>query len=292
MRIGAFEIQEPVPEFQELHVLVMLYPWVDVGSVGTLTLNRLERYFGAQELGRLARPGTFFDFTRYRPMSRSVEGRRVVTTPNSIIHYARRQESPDFLLCHLLEPHAFAEEYSESLLELLKWFNVKRYCRLGAMYDDVPHTRPLLVTGSLGGQDFKDKTGIISPRRKVYQGPTTIMNLVTEGVDNLGIENMSLMVHLPQYVQLEEDYSGVTRMLQTLCSLYDFPADLPEVENGERQYRELDAVVERNASVKALVQRLEAYYDTRTSSDSSESPPLSPKIEEFLQEMGDGLDKS
>ena len=75
MRIGAFELNEPVPELNDPHVFAMIRPWVDVGSVGTLTLNRLERYLGSTELGKLARPGNFFDFTRYRPTMKNVDGR-------------------------------------------------------------------------------------------------------------------------------------------------------------------------------------------------------------------------
>ena len=34
-------------------------------------------------------------------------------------------------------------------------------------------------------------------------------------------------VHLPQYVQLEEDYAGAARLLEVLSSIYDLPPDLP-----------------------------------------------------------------
>ena len=53
MQIGAFELNEPLPELRDPHVFAMVRPWVDVGSVGTLTLNRLERFMGSKELGRL-----------------------------------------------------------------------------------------------------------------------------------------------------------------------------------------------------------------------------------------------
>ncbi len=76
MRLGAFELNEPLPELNEPHALAMLQPWIDVGSVGTLTLSWLETYLGAKELASLARPGNFFDFTRYRPTSYFQEGRR------------------------------------------------------------------------------------------------------------------------------------------------------------------------------------------------------------------------
>ena len=57
---------------------------------------------------------------------------------------------PDLLFLHLMEPHAFAETYIKSLADLLKAFDVKRYCRISGMYNAVPHTRPLKVTGSPG----------------------------------------------------------------------------------------------------------------------------------------------
>ena len=126
MRIGAFEINEPVPDLQEPHALTMIRPWVDVGSVGSLALTRLERHFGATELGKLARPGNFLDFTRYRPVISMREGRRQITVPNSFINYAIREDGHDFLFLRLLEPHMFGEDYTDSIVELLKTFGVKR----------------------------------------------------------------------------------------------------------------------------------------------------------------------
>ena len=297
MRIGAFEIQEPVPELREPHVFAMIRPWVDVGSVGTLTLNRLERYLGSKELGRLSRPGNFFDFTRYRPTMRVVQGKREVKIPNTIIRFAKSENGPDYLFFHLLEPHCNGEDYTDSVLELVKHFNVKRYCRVGAMYDAVPHTRPLLVTGSLGKVEQLRPVPHFKMRGSTYQGPTTIMNLLNEGIDRSEIESINFMVHLPQYVQLEEDFTGASRMIEVLSSVYDtIPGDLAPVRRGQRQYRELNATVERNSELKDLIQQMEAYYDAQLDAEESsatEPAPianLSPEIERFLSELGDRLD--
>src|SRR6476619_5013852 len=120
MRIDAFEVSEPLPELREPHALVMIRPWVDVGSVGSLTLRRLERHFGAKPLAELARPGTFFDFTRYRPTVKLVNGEREFTYPNSLVKFAQPADGPGLVFLHLLEPHAMAEDYVESLEELFK----------------------------------------------------------------------------------------------------------------------------------------------------------------------------
>ena len=297
MKIGAFEILEPVPELREPHAFAMIRPWVDVGSVGTLTLNRLESYLGSKELGRLSRPGTFFDFTRYRPNMRVVKGKREVKIPNSIIRFAKSENGPDYLFLHLLEPHSNGEDYTDSILEVVKHFDVKRYCRVGAMYDAVPHTRPLLVTGSLGKVEQLRPVPHLKTRHSTYQGPTTIMNLLNEGIDQSDIESISFMVHLPQYVQLEEDFTGASRMIEALSSVYDtIPADLAPVRRGQRQYRELNATVERNSELKQLIQQMEAYYDAQLdseeSSDTEQAPVanLSPEIEKFLSELGERLD--
>ena len=279
------------------HVFAMVRPWVDVGSVGTLTLNRLERHLGSKELGKLARPGEFFDFTRYRPTMRLVQGEREVKIPNSIIRYAQTEEGPDYLFFHLLEPHSNGEDYTDSLLEIVKYFQIKRYCRIGAMYDAVPHTRPLLVTGTLGDVQMKREVPNFKVRKSTYQGPTTIMNLLSEGIEKSDIESINFMVHLPQYVQLEEDYAGTSRMIEVLSSLYDsIPQDLAPTDRGQRQYRDLSASLERNSELKALIQQMEAHYDAQLDSEDSvqEEPAptttLSPEIERFLAEIGERLD--
>jgi hypothetical protein len=299
MRVGAFEINEPVPELRDPHAFAMIRPWVDVGSVGTLTLNRLERFMGSKELGRLHRPGTYFDFTRYRPNMRLVDGARQVKIPNSTIRYATTENGPDYLFLHLLEPHSNGEDYTDSILEVVRYFGVKRYCRVGAMYDAVPHTRPLLVTGSLGSVEQKRPVPNFKLQQSTYQGPTTIMNLLSEGIEQDQIETINFMVHLPQYVQLEEDYAGTSRMIEVLSSVYDnIPPDLAPVRRGQRQYRELNATVDRNSELKTLIQQMEQYYDSQLTAESasssseqgSSSPALSPEIEAFLSELGDRLE--
>ncbi|MEE3014906.1 MAG: PAC2 family protein [Chloroflexota bacterium] len=301
MQIGAFELNEPLPALRDPHVFAMVRPWVDVGSVGTLTLNRLERFMGSKELGRLSRPGTFFDFTRYRPNMRLVDGKREVKIPNSIIRYAITDDGPDYLFLHLMEPHSNGEDYTDSILEVVNHFNVKRYCRLGAMYDAVPHTRPLLVTGSLGDVPQNRPVPNFKVRQSTYQGPTTIMNLLSEGVEKADIESINFMVHLPQYVQLDEDYAGTSRMIEVLSSVYsNIPADLAPVRRGQRQYRELNSTLDRNTELKTLIQQMEAYYDAQLDSEQASAAEsgettasvtqLSPEIEQFLSELGGQLD--
>tara|TARA_B100001750_G_scaffold248441_1_gene279577 strand:- start:1397 stop:2287 length:891 start_codon:yes stop_codon:yes gene_type:complete len=294
MNIGAFEIFEPIPEFQNLQVISMLHPWVDAGNVGTLTLNRLEDYFDAKEFARLKTPGRFFDFTRYRPETHIVEGSRETIVPNTNVYYTKGTDgSPDLLFLHLMEPHAFAETYIKSLADLLKAFDVKRYCRISGMYNAVPHTRPLKVTGSPGVEEISSLKGLVTPRQSVggYTGPTSIMNSLNEELEKEGIETISFMVHLPHYLNFEEDHSGTARLTEILCALYGLPKHLIDKERGDEQYMEIGADLEYNERVQALVIQLEEYYDNNQPSDGSqEDSDLSPDVEKFLREITQKLD--
>ncbi|MDA0987858.1 MAG: PAC2 family protein [Chloroflexi bacterium] len=293
MQIGAFEIHEPIPEFKNLHAIALLHPWVDAGNVGTLSLERLESHFGAKELGKLHRPGNFFDFTRYRPTSQFVEGQRVIVVPNTNIYYALGTDGPDFLFIHLMEPHAFAERYVKSVVDLLKTLNVKRYCRISGMYNAVPHTRPLRVTGSPELEKMPGMSGLITPRQSTggYQGPTSIMNSLAEELEKSGTEMINFMVHLPHYLSLEDDYAGTARLMEVLCTLYDLPPHLMEADRGATQYQEVGTQLQHNTQVKALISQLEEYYDDQQSPEpEEETPPLAPDVETFLREIGLRLD--
>lgn len=288
MKVGAFDIHEPLPALQEPHAISLLLPWVDAGNVGTLAMSKLESYMEAKELGKLSRPGEFFDFTRYRPTVESVEDRRMTTIPNSHIYYSNRENIQDFLFLHLMEPHANAEEYIESIVQLLKDFGIKKYCRIGSIYSSVPHTRPLRVTGSPGTENIEALRGLVIPRRSSnYQGPMSIMSLVSEELEKAGIETLSLMVQLPQYLDLEEDFSGEARLLQVISALYDLPGSMSDPEPGRQQYMEISEQVEGDSEIMELVEQLEDMYDERSKAlaDGTQPPPLPPQVDKFLREI-------
>ena len=293
MRIGPFEMMEPLPELEEPHALVMLRPWVDVGSVGTIVLSRLERHLDAVEIGKVARPGNFYDFTRYRPVIAMREGVRDVTIPNSFIYACRREGARDLLLFHLLEPHAFGEDFAEGVTEVLQELKAVRYSLIGAMYDAVPHTRPLMVTGSVQGPNSQRQAREANVEESTYEGPTTIMYVANRFATTNGMETASMIVHLPQYVQLEEDFSGATRLLESLRVLYDLPDRLIDDRRGRAQYDEVSSALESNPRLKEVVEQLERNYDARPAArETTEEAPLAPEIERFLKEIDQGFDSN
>ena len=287
MRIGAFKVNEPLPELKDPHAFAILDPWIDAGDVGTLTLSWLERYTQARPLAELARPGNFFDFTRYRPMLYLSHGERYVQIPNTFITFGRQVGGHDFLFLHLLEPHMFGEIYVDSVTRILERFGIKRYCLIGSMYNFVPHTRPPLVSGGSSDEELKQRLEQAGVSSSTYQGPITICTLISQKAAGWGAENITLIVNLPQYTQLDEDYMGVVRLQEIISSLYDIPVPEESMNRAQRQREQISAAVAGNPQVQEIVEQLEETYDARVSEREAEQEPpaLSPDVEEFLREM-------
>ncbi|MFC1968665.1 PAC2 family protein [Chloroflexota bacterium] len=292
MRVGAFDFNDPLPELREPQAFAMLSPWVDVGRLGSSTLSQLEAHFHARDLGGLRRPGAFYDFTRYRPTLYIVDGRREIKTPNTFVKYARRETGNDLVFLHCLEPHMLGETFVESILKVLEKLGVRRYFVVGGMYDSVPHTRPLLVSGSATGSNMESELANLKVRQSGYEGPTSINFLVSQKAANRGIETVTLLVHLPHYAQLEEDYSGQHVLLNLLCSLCNFSVDLSGIkQRGEEQYREVGLVVEESPQAKQMVEAMQMSYDAALEEQSGyeQAPHLSLEVEKFLQEIDKGF---
>ena len=294
MRIGGFQLRDPVPECVGPYVLAVLRPWIDANNVGSMVLTELEARFGATELGRLSKPGEFYDFTRYRPTLHLDEGILDLSIPTTSIHYAGREGESDLLLLHLLEPHAHSEFYVSSVLKLLRHFKARRYILLGSMYDAVPHTRPLLVSGyGMGEEALRDvqKAGAFPIR---YHGPSTIANLITKEAAESGIDALALMVSLPHYVVLEQDYLGKVKLMEILNTLYNVTIDKEDFEKAVEQRTLVNERVENSPEVKMLLPQLENTYDTRIKAMEAEGiPHLTSEMEEiFWKIMGKDIGRA
>ncbi len=286
MRIGCFQLYDPVPKLSEPYVLASLRPWIDVNGVGSLVLNEVEARLAAEELGTLFKPSRFYDFTRYRPTVHLEGGIRDLSIPTTSLFYAKREGLNDIVLLRLLEPHAHSEFYVESVLKLLKALSAKKYVLLGSMHDMVPHTKPLLVSGYGMGKEARvevRKAGVLPMR---HHGPSSMLNLITKKAAEAGIDAISFIVSLPQYVVLEEDYVGKVRLMEVLNLLYDIPVDKEDFQKALEQRKLIDEKVADSPAVKALLPQLERAYEARLQTvDAEGTPRMTSEIEEAFWKM-------
>lgn len=290
MKIGAFYIDDPLPELNKPHAFAVLRPWINVGHAGSSAIDFLKNEFNAQPLGKLARPGNFIDFTRYRPMTTVVGNKRTITLPNTYIDYAKLPDRSDLVFFNILEPHMFGEIYVDSILKVMRTLGIERYCLIGSMYDSVPHTRPLIITGTAEGETG-ERLQELGVKPSNYKGPTTITTLISQKAPDFNMETMALLVHVPQYAQMDEDHAAQLRLLEVICSLYNFSLDMNKIrQKAEQQYEKLTQAIENEPRLKYTVSHLEKLYESQRGERVEDIPKLSPEIERFLNEIDKNFD--
>jgi len=143
------------------------------------------------------------------------------------------------------------------------------------------------VTGRGVGEKAEQELKRLGIESSDYQGPTAITFLVSRRAPAMGIETMGLIVHLPQYAQVDDDYMGTVQLMKVFASLYDLTVNEDYIEKAERQLKQINAALDRNPQLKATIEQLETHYEERAKRGQKEEgmPRLSPEVEKFLTEM-------
>lgn len=286
MRVGQFETVEPVPELESPHVVATVPFWLNAGEAGDMAISSLEQTSQAGYMASLVSPGDFFDFTRYRPNIARREGGIELMLPNISVTYGAINEH-NLVFMRVPEPHMNSGPYIESLVDLFKYFNVKRYVFLGSVYDMLPHTRPPLITERTNSPALRSALETVQVASSQYDGPASILEAVNNEAEKLGIETLALVVHLPNYFQYSADYRGQVRLLEAINALYGIPVPEDASQQAEKQAEQMasgaEAFLRARPELRQMLTQLENKYDVTI--DGSEQTQLTPEIEEFLQDM-------
>ncbi len=291
--VGPFELSDPLPKIENPRLLMALQPWIDIGSVGSMALSFLEGRWEAQEAAKLSRPGTFYDFSRYRPMLFRRSGEREVAVPNTFLRHAKAPDGQHWLFLHALEPHANGEDFVDGVLGLIQHFGVRQYCMVGSMYAPVPHTRPAVASGGSNSEAFRAQLHHVGIKESGYEGPTTILATLPGRALAEGVETATIIVQCPAYAQMERDYRSLLALLELLAGLFALDLDLgPLREESDRQVTAMDESVQQNPQLQTMVQELEHAYDAEAGAHAEDGETkLSPELEGFLKDIEGRLEE-
>jgi predicted ATP-grasp superfamily ATP-dependent carboligase len=172
--------------------------WNDAGDAASSALTFLGASLGATRFATID-PEEFYDFQATRPTVSLVDGAtREITWPEVEIYEARVPRAPrDLVLVAGIEPNMRWRTFSQTIIDLAEALGAQMVVTLGALLADVPHSRPVQVSGLASDEAILERIAAPNPG---YEGPTGIIGVLHSACSEAGIPSASLWAAVPHYV--------------------------------------------------------------------------------------------
>ncbi len=263
--------------------------WNDAGECASSALTFLGAGLGAERFAVID-PEEFVDFQSTRPTVRLSGGEhRVLEWPDIEVYEARVPRAPrDLVILAGPEPAYRWRTFCATVVELAEALGVQLVVTLGALLADVPHSRPVSVTGLASDLGLIQRMDLQAP---TYEGPTGITGVLHAACAEAGLPSCSLWAAVPHYVAVVPNPKGALAILRRLETLVGVNVDASSLEEAAVDYeRQVSRAVEMDPEVQAFVERLEKAADEEEGSDPSDLPSgdvLAREFQRFLRQRGD-----
>jgi predicted ATP-grasp superfamily ATP-dependent carboligase len=173
------------------------------------------------------------------------------------------------------------------VLELTRRVNASLVLTLGALLGEVPHTRPVRLSGGAYDPEIEARLGV-KPTR--YEGPTGIVGVLYTACREQSIPTASLWANVPHYISGIENPKAALALVRRVLSLLNAEADLADLTEAASQFEQnLNGIVSQNAKIAEYVAKLEKKKPDEDETEDVEDtprdelPPSSELVAEFEQ---------
>jgi proteasome assembly chaperone (PAC2) family protein len=277
------------PELRDPVLVGAFRGWNDAGEAATAALGFLIESFDAHEVAGID-PEEFFDFTAVRPTIRLEGGRtRVVEWPQNAFHAATIAGAErDLVLFQGVEPSVRWKAFTEAILGVARELGVRMTITLGALLADVPHSRPVTITGIASNAELVDRLGFA---RSNYEGPTGIVGVLHDACANAKLPSASLWASVPHYIAAAPNPKAALALIRSFEGLAGIAVDAADLEEATEDYeRQVNAAVASDPEIKEFVERLEHAMDEAGAEPMPERIPsadaIAREFQRFLRQRG------
>jgi predicted ATP-grasp superfamily ATP-dependent carboligase len=262
--------------------------WNDAGDAASSAVSFLASALDARRFARIDSE-EFYDFQANRPCIRFGEDdKREIAWPTVEIFEASAPRAPrDLVLVQGVEPSMRWRGFSTHLVDLAEALGVQVVVSLGALLGDVPHTRPVSMSGHASDAALLERLGI---QASSYEGPTGIVGVLHTACAQAGLPSASLWAAVPHYVAAATNPKAALALLRRVEVLIGVSVDVSELESASTDYeRQVGLAVQSDPDIQAFVERLEQASDSEEQSVPEDLPSgdiLAREFQRFLRQRG------
>jgi proteasome assembly chaperone (PAC2) family protein len=263
--------------------------WNDAADAASSALTFVGASLRARRFATID-PEEFYDFQATRPRIKLTEGRtREIVWPEVELYEARVPRAPrDLVLLSGTEPSFRWRTFGKVVVEVTEALGTQLVVTLGALLADVPHTRPVSITGLASDSALIARLGLSSSS---YEGPTGIVGILHGAFQEAGIPSASLWAAVPHYIAAAPNPKAALALVRKLEGLVGVAVEASELESASADYeRQVNLAVQSDPDVQAFVERLEQAAGSEPSEDPGRLPSgetIARDLQRFLRQRED-----
>jgi proteasome assembly chaperone (PAC2) family protein len=273
------------PALQRPVMVAAFEGWNDAGDAASGALAWLRGRWRAKKMASIE-PEEFFDFQVSRPQVTLIDGvTRQISWPANEVFSAHIEEvGRDVVLLSGVEPNLRWKTFCDTVLDVARETGCEMVVTLGALLADVPHTRPIRLTGTAADPDLIERLGLSHSR---YEGPTGIVGVLHDACRGAGVPSVSLWAPVPHYVASPPNPKATRALIERLAELMGVPVGVGDlVEAAAAWEQRVNELVASDPDVSSYVRQLEERDDDQIDErDLPTGETLAAELERFLRDQ-------
>jgi proteasome assembly chaperone (PAC2) family protein len=248
---------EDQPELNRPVLVAAFSGWNDAGDAATGAADWLVRR-SAHRFASID-PDEHIDYQSRRPQVEVVDGiARALTWPAHEC-FAASFDERDLVVVRGVEPNLRWKSFCNAIMTVASETECDMVVTLGALLGDVPHTRPVRVTGSTTDPSLASQLDLTRSR---YEGPTGIVGVLHDACQAAGMQSASLWAPVPHYVATPPNPPATRALLERLAVLTGLALDFQGLDQLSELWRlQVDRAIADNDELSSYVRELEARID-------------------------------
>lgn len=270
-----------VPKLVNPVMICAFAGWNDAADAATGVVDHLLATQPSQQIGAYD-PEDFYDFQVNRPLiSDDDAGMRSITWPTTRIFTMRPTGSlHDLVVVQGPEPNLRWRDYTAELLEFADELEIRLVVTLGALLAEVPHTRPIRITGTASEVDLEDRLGF---QQTSYAGPTGIIGVLQDACSQVDLPAVSFWAAIPHYLPQGPNPKATLALISQIEDLLDLSIDLGELpEDAQAWERGVADLAQEDQEILDYVRSLEESHDTASLPEAS-GEEIAKEFERYLK---------
>jgi hypothetical protein len=282
---------EELPELVDPVMVAAFEGWNDAADAASNAVRHLAEVLDADLFGAMDAED-YYDFQVNRPvLALDDDGEREIVWPTTRFSVARVPVASqrtgtleaayrDVVLVHGIEPNMRWRSFCEELFDLARDLGVTTIVSLGALLADVPHTRPVPVSGSSSNEELQGAHGLDKP---TLQGPTGINGVLQEMARHEDIDLVSFWAAVPHYVAQAPCPKATLALIRRIEDVLDLTIPLGELPEEARAWETgVDELAAEDSEVAEYVRTLEEAKDTAELPEAS-GEAIAREFERYLR---------